>query len=119
MTYIRKTEKKDNDLIFKNEGTKKIMSKTYELANLNLAGFTKYSPERLLQENITFYSGRHFWKTLMNHGGLGDDVEEYFMGHKVSASVKERYNHKDKRGKKNKLEKAKKIFQILDKYIFT
>ncbi|MCL2722009.1 MAG: tyrosine-type recombinase/integrase [Treponema sp.] len=117
MCYVRKNKKKDTDLIFKNEGTVKIMSKTYERANLELAEFTKYTQGQLLQENITFYSGRHFWKTLMDSEKLGD-IEEYFMGHKVSANVAKRYNHKDKQGRKKLLERAKKVFQILDKYIF-
>ena len=69
-------------------------------------------------ENITFYSGRHFWKTLMNAGGLGEDAEEVFMGHKVSSDVSKLYNHRDKQGKDIVVSKARKIFQILDKYIF-
>jgi len=116
MTYVRKSGKKNNDLIFKNEGTIKIMSKTYEKANLELAGFTKYTQDRLLKENITFYSGRHFWKTLMDSEKLGD-IEEYFMGHKVNNNVAKRYNHKDKQGRKKLCERARKVFQILEKYI--
>jgi len=117
MAYVKKTEKQENDLIFKNEGRVKIMSKTYENANLELASFTKYTPEKILKENITFYSGRHFWKTLMNSEKLGD-IEEYFMGHKVSRNVAKRYNHKDKQGKNKLIERAKKVLAILDKYIF-
>jgi integrase len=115
--YIKKTGKKENDLIFKNENTVKIMSRTYEKANSDLANFTKYTNEQLKKENITFYSGRHFWKTLMDSEKLGD-IEEYFMGHKVSGDVAKRYNHKDKQGKKKLLEKARRVFQILDKRIF-
>jgi hypothetical protein len=40
------------------------------------------------------------------------------MGHKVSADVAKRYNHKDKQGKKKLIERAKKVFQILNRYIF-
>jgi integrase len=116
--YIKKTGKKENDLIFKNENTKKIMSTTYEKANLELAEFTGYSNEQLKKENISFYSGRHFWKTLMDSENLGD-VEEYFMGHKVSGDVAKRYNHRDKQGKKKLLERTRRVFQILDKYVFT
>jgi len=116
--YIRKTKKKHNDLIFKKENTVKILSKTYENANAELAKFTKYTKEMLEKENITFYSGRHFWKTLMDSEMLGD-IEEYFMGHKVSRNVSKRYNHKDKQGKKKLLERARKVFSILDKHIFT
>jgi hypothetical protein len=53
----------------------------------------------------------------MDSENLGD-VEEYFMGHKVSGDVAKRYNHKDKQGKKKLLEKARRVFQILDKRIF-
>jgi integrase len=116
--YVRKTGKKENDLIFKNENTVKITSKAYERANLELAGFAGYSKDRLEEENITFYSGRHFWKTLMDSEKLGD-IEEYFMGHKTSGDVAKRYNHKDKQGKKKLLERTRRVFQILDKHIFT
>jgi len=70
-------------------------------------------------ENITFYSGRHFWKTLMNAEGLGEDIEEIFMGHKVTGNVAKLYNHKDKQGKKMMAKKAKQVFSILDRRIFT
>jgi len=117
MSYARKNNKQENDLIFKSEGTVKIMSKTYERANLELAEFTKYKPEQLLKENITFYSGRHFWKTLMDSEKLGD-IEEYFMGHKTSGNVAKRYNHKDKQGRKKLIERTRRVFSILDKHIF-
>ncbi|MCL1812991.1 MAG: tyrosine-type recombinase/integrase [Treponema sp.] len=117
MAYVKKTGKTENDLIFKAENTVKIMSKTYERANAALADFTKYTPEMLQQENITFYSGRHFWKTLMDAEKLGD-IEEYFMGHKTGGNVAKRYNHKDKQGKTKLLERVKRVFQILEKYIF-
>jgi integrase len=77
-------------------------------------GFDKAS---LDAQNITFYSGRHYWKTLMNANGLGD-IEEYFMGHKVSKDVAERYNHRDKQGQKRLLAKAREAFKILDKTLF-
>jgi integrase len=93
-------------------------SRPYNTANSKLSKFTGYSKEMLEKENITFYSGRHFWKTLMDSENLGD-IEEYFMGHKVSGDVAKRYNHKDKQGKKKLLEKTRKVFQILDKYVFT
>jgi integrase len=70
------------------------------------------------EQNITFYSGRHFWKTLMNSEGLGEDVEEIFMGHKVSGDVAKLYNHRDKLGKKLMEKKAKQVFSILDRRLF-
>ena len=77
-----------------------------------------FSNDFLKEENITFYSGRHFWKTLMNYGKLGEDAEEVFMGHKVSSDVKKLYNHKDKAGMELKITKAKEIFAILDEHVF-
>jgi integrase len=75
--------------------------------------------ESVLEEmKISFYSGRHYWKTVMNAGGLGSDIEEYFMGHKVSKDVSVLYNHRDKQGKKKLAEKARRVFTILDKYLF-
>ena len=109
--YIKKNS--ISDYLFKH-----YCSNIYNTANLELAKYTGYSEEQLAKENITFYSGRHFWKTLMNSENLGD-VEEYFMGHKVSADVAKNYNHRDKQGKRKLLEKARKVFQILDKRLFT
>jgi hypothetical protein len=54
---------------------------------------------------------------MMNAEGLGD-VEEYFMGHKVSKDVAKRYNHLDKQGRKRIEEKALEVFNILDKRLF-
>jgi integrase len=71
----------------------------------------------LQAQSIGFYSGRHYWKTLINAHDLGD-IEEYFMGHKVSKDVSERYNHRDKQGQKRLLAKAREVFKILDKTLF-
>jgi len=76
------------------------------------------SDEYLKQNNITFYSGRHFWKTLMNANGLGEEAEEVFMGHKVSNDVSKLYNHRDKQGKELIVKKAREVFAILDRCIF-
>jgi integrase len=114
--YIKKKSKKENDYLF-TSGGKPPCSERYKAANMELAKFTGYTSEKLEAENITFYSGRHFWKTLMDSENLGD-IEEYFMGHRVSSDVAKRYNHKDKQGRRKLLEKAKKVFSILDKRIF-
>ena len=74
-------------------------------------------PEELERDNITFYSGRHFYKTMLNFYNLGD-IEELFMGHKVNKKVSERYNHKDKRGEKELLKEAQKVIEIIDKSLF-
>ena len=116
-SYIRKTKKKENDYIFRFPNKNKLGSIVFNQANSDLAEYTHYSEERLNNENITFYSGRHYWKTLMNSEKLGD-IEEYFMGHRVSNDVSKRYNHKDKQGKIKLIEKSKRVIQILDKHIF-
>jgi integrase len=77
------------------------------------------SEEAAEAENITFYSGRHFWKTMMNAEGLGEDIEEIFMGHKVTSNVAKLYNHRDKQGKRMIVKKAKQVFSILDRCLFS
>jgi integrase len=90
---------------------------TFTKAHLLLGKKLGFDKASLEAQNITFYSGRHYWKTLMNASDLGD-IEEYFMGHKVSKDVSERYNHRDKQGKKRLLTKAREVFKILDKTLF-
>jgi len=95
-----------------------VRNSKFENANKELARRLKVSDEELERENITFYSGRHFWKTLMSAEGLGEDIEEIWMGHKVTGNVAKLYNHRDKQGRGRMLKKAKKVFSILDDYIF-
>jgi integrase len=113
--YIKQTGKKDENYIFSDHGGPN-QSTLYNQANALLGKKVKV-PEADLK-GITFYSGRHFWKTLMNSEGLGDDIEEFFMGHKVSGNVSKNYNHKDKQGREKLLEKAREVFAILDKKVF-
>jgi site-specific recombinase XerD len=113
--YIKQTGKKDGDYIFSDHGGPN-QSTLYRQANTLLVEKLPLSGDDL--KGITFYSGRHFWKTLMNSEGLGDDIEEFFMGHKVSGDVSKRYNHKDRRGREKLLEKAREVFAILDKKLF-
>jgi site-specific recombinase XerD len=87
-------------------------------ANAELARKLRISESELAAERITFYSGRHFWKTMLNSEGLGEDIEEIFMGHKVSGNIAKRYNHRDKQGKKLMLQKANQVFAILDRCLF-
>jgi integrase len=93
MEYIEENNKKENDFIFDDD-----LGKAFKVANILLGAKLGYSEEELENENIRYYSGRHFWKTAMNSGGLGEDVEELFMGHRVSQDVKRIYNNKDKIG---------------------
>jgi len=114
LLFIRKNNLKYEDFIFKKSKTKNICSTVFKKACLKLACYAGFTEEKMKKENIRFYSGRHFWKTLMNSEGLGE-IEEYFMGHKVTSNIAKRYNHKDKQGKKKLLERARKVFYILDK----
>jgi integrase len=116
--YIKRTGKKGEDYIFSNHGGPN-QSTGYNKANSLLAEKLKVSEDELEKQGITFYSGRHFWKTLMNSEGLGEDIEEFFMGHKVSGDVSKNYNHKDKQGREKLLEKVKEVFAILDKKLFS
>jgi integrase len=109
---------KDNDFIFKKNKTKKIYSSLYKNANLLLAEKLGLDEAYCNNNHISFYSGRHFWKTLMNGEELGAEIEELFMGHKVSNDVAKRYNHRDKLGKEKLLEKTRKVFAILDNELF-
>jgi integrase len=115
--YIRKNKLGPEDFIFKLPARKKLGSGIYKKACLELAEFAGYSADRIEKENIKFYSGRHYWKTLMNSENLGD-VEEYFMGHRVTNDVAKRYNHRDKQGRRKIAEKAVEVFKVLDSRLF-
>ena len=90
----------------------------FRRANKDLAKILKASSSEIELENISFYSGRHFWKTLMSAEGLGEEVEEIMMGHKVVANVAKLYNHRDKRGKERLAKKARQVYEIIDRCIF-
>jgi integrase len=87
-------------------------------ANRLLGSLLDKRSEELKDENITFYSGRHFYKTLLNSFDLGD-IEELFMGHSVNKGVRERYNHKNKRGEEALLRDARKAIEIIDESLFS
>jgi integrase len=119
-SFTIKTGKKPDDLLFIFTVTGKAkhnQSTLYNKANTDMGVIMKIDKNILKEQHITFYSGRHFWKTLMNSEDLGD-VEEYFMGHKVSNNTAKRYNHRDKQGQEKILEKAREAFKILDKRLF-
>jgi integrase len=115
--YIAQNNKTDNDYIFKSNNAKRAITTIWRNAYVEIGKLLGYDEEKLKAENITFYSGRHFWKTLMNSQELGD-VEEVFMGHKVSEDVAKRYNHRDKQGKEKIIKKVKEVFTILDQKLF-
>ena len=121
---IRKTLKEwvdekrlsDADRLFVKDGGQRIF-RAAKKANILMGSLLGKSPEELEAGNITFYSGRHFYKTMLNLHNLGD-IEELFMGHKVNKEVSERYNHKNKRGEKELLRKAKEAIEVIDKSLF-
>jgi integrase len=112
MEYIQEN-KKENDFIFDDD-----LGKDFSKANILLGAKLGYSEQQLEKENIRYYSGRHFWKTAMYSGGLGEDVEELFMGHRVSQDVKRIYTHKNKIGQENLNKKIKLMFEIIDTTFF-
>jgi integrase len=115
--YIIEKKKSQENYIFSKTG-KTLKSHFYTNANYELGRRLKIEKDQIDKDHITFYSGRHFFKTLMNDGELGDDIEEIFMGHRVSKDVAKSYNHRDKQGKEKILSKTKKMFKILDEKLF-
>jgi len=122
--YIKKRNIPDDGYLFTRSG-KALPAYAYRSANLALGkrlrkklGIELCDVKKYLREQrITFYSGRYFWKTLMNANDLGD-VEEYFMGHRVTSDVSKRYNRKDRVGQDMLVKKAREVFKILDKWVF-
>jgi len=109
-------EKKPDDFLLSKNG-KPNQSTLYKKAYLAMGEMLGKTEACLKKEHISFYSGRSWWKTAMNAAGLGE-VEEYFMGHKVSSDIAKRYNHKDKQGADILAKKAREVFAALDKYLF-
>ena len=105
-----------DDYLFVKNSSQRLFRAAKKSANYMGALLGK-GKDTLQKENISFYSGRHFYKTLLNLYNLGD-IEEIFMGHKVSKKVSERYNHKDKRGEKEILKKARRVIEIIDFSLF-
>jgi integrase len=116
--YILKAAKGPEDYIFSAKGGPN-QSTLYRKACLGMGARLGMKPEELDALRISFYSGRHFWKTMMSAGNLGGDAEEVFMGHKVSSDVSKRYNHRDKQGEALIVKTAGRIFSILDRVLFT
>ena len=114
--WIADNKLSETDHLFVKNSDRRIF-KTAKRANIFMGSLLGKKPEDLDTENITFYSGRHFYKTLLNLHNLGD-IEELFMGHRVNKQVNERYNHKNKRGEKELLKQAKKAIAIIDKSLF-
>ena len=105
----------EDHLFVRNHGQR--IFKTAKKAHIFMGSLLGKDPGDLERDHITFYSGRHFYKTMLNSYNLGD-IEELFMGHKVNKEVSERYNHKDKRGEKILLQEAKKVIEIIDRSLF-
>ena len=105
----------ENYLFVKSE--KDRIFKTTKKAHIYMGALLGKTLEDLIEHNISFYSGRHFYKTMLNLYNLGD-IEELFMGHKVNRKVSERYNHKDKRGEKELLKEARRALAVIEVSLF-
>ena len=114
--WIEEKHLSGKDYLFVNNNKQRLF-RVLKKANILMGSLLGKTPEQLSAENITFYSGRHFYKTMLNLHNLGD-IEELFMGHKVNKQVSERYNHKDKRGEKELLKQAEKALNVIDKSLF-
>jgi integrase len=114
--WISERRLSDDTLLFINYEDQPFYRYT-KRANLALGSLLGREPDALDEQNISFYSGRHFYKTMLNTYNLGD-VEELFMGHSVNKKVSELYNHKDKRGEQELLRAAKAAIDIIDKCLF-
>jgi integrase len=121
MVYIKVNGIKNDGLIFEYIKRDRFIKANIELACM-LSGERKPDKVKIKAElqmqNITFKSGRHFWKTMMNAKDLGENIEEVFMGHKVTKDVAKIYNHRDKQGKEKLLQKTECLMRILDEVIF-
>lgn len=114
--WIAENNLSNNDfLLVKDE--KQRLYRSAKTANIVLGALAGKSSDELDSANISFYSGRHFYKTMLNSYGLGD-IEELFMGHRINREVSERYNHKNKRGEKELLKKAKEALKIIDETLY-
>jgi len=105
-----------DDYLFIKNGKQRIFNAA-KRANIFMGTLLGKRQDELAGDNITFYSGRHFYKTMLNLYNLGD-VEELFMGHKVNRKVSERYNHKDKRGERELIREARRAIEIIDESLF-
>jgi len=104
------------DTVFPQIG--KTFEKLCSMANVALGERLGHTRETLKAENIRFYSGRHFWKTLMNSENLGENAEKLLMGHKVHGDVANTYNHLDKVGAERLGKVARDVFAVLDRRLF-
>ncbi|GAB6392247.1 MAG: site-specific recombinase, phage integrase family [Treponematales bacterium] len=111
--YLTERGVKPDELIFP-----MINGRDFRKAYLAIGTRLGKSVGELEAGNISFYSGRHFWKTMMNAGGLGEDAEEYRMGHAVPGEAAKVYNHRDKQGREIMPAKTREAFAILDEYLF-
>jgi integrase len=114
--WIKENSLSEQDYLFVKHESQRFY-KSAKKANEALGSLLKRTPCELQAKNITFYSGRHFYKTLLNSHKLGD-IEELFMGHSVNKDVSERYNHKDKRGEQELLKAARQAIEIIDMCFF-
>jgi integrase len=114
--WIAENRLSSDDFLLVKDGKQRLyrLAKT---ANIVLGALAGKNSDELDSANISFYSGRHFYKTMLNSYGLGE-IEELFMGHRINREVSERYNHKNKRGEKELLKKAKEALKIINETLY-
>jgi integrase len=120
--YMKARNVTADGLVFEKLRREKFAKANIDLAAALAGGAGKPDLEKIMEDlqaqNITFKSGRHFWKTLMNAKDLEEDIEEVFMGHRVTKDVAKIYNHRDKQGSEKLIRKTKTALAILDGVVF-
>jgi len=114
--WIKENRLGEDDFLFVKHENQKFYPAAKK-ANTLLGILLNKDPGELDSQNITFYSGRHFYKTMLNLHKLGD-IEELCMGHSVHKNVSELYNHKNKRGEQELLKAARRTIEIIDQCFF-
>jgi len=127
-TYIKEHGIKEDTPIFKG-----VYNDVFRQASFDMGSLLGLTEKQLLEKNICFYSGRHFFKTIL---ATGDDIriadipldfQELFMGHPFreerikdeKAGIKQySYKHLDSESIGNDLLylKGKEVLKVLDYY---
>jgi integrase len=127
-TYVKENGIEDGKPIFKG-----LYNDVFRQANFQMGNLLGYNEEQLLEKGICFYSGRHFFKSILAIGNLEKiadipiDFQELFMGHpfreekvkEEKAGIKEySYKHLDSDSIGNDLlyKKGLEVIKVLDYY---
>jgi integrase len=128
--YVKEKGIEDGKPIFKG-----LYNDVFRQASFQMGSILGYNEDQLLEKGICFYSGRHFFKSILAIGNLekiGDiplDFQELFMGHPFreerikdnESGIKEySYKHLDSESIGNELlyRKGKEVIKVLDYFFF-